>query len=237
VIELSPFRLVIFDKDGTLIDFDAMWSGWVETLAARLETATGCALAPGLFAGLGYDAAHRRTIAGGRLAVTSMADLFRWILGYLKQHGLTDSEAEVVLGQAWFTPDPAGTAQPLVDLLRLFTALRQRGLKIAIATSDDRAPTLATLASLGVANLVDALIAADDGVPLKPAPDMVWTACRATGLEPRQAIVVGDALPELLMARAAAAGLAVGVTSGVSSAELLAGYADIVIENVAQLLD
>src|SRR5689334_12389346 len=95
VIELSPFRLVIFDKDGTLIDFDAMWSGWVETLAARLETATGCALAPGLFAGLGYDAAHRRTIAGGRLAVTSMADLFRWIFGYLKQHGLTDSEAEV----------------------------------------------------------------------------------------------------------------------------------------------
>ena len=30
-------ELVIFDKDGTLIDFHAMWGGWAETLAERLE--------------------------------------------------------------------------------------------------------------------------------------------------------------------------------------------------------
>ena len=107
---------------------------------------------------------------------------------------------------------------------------------IAIATSDDREPTRATLSSLGVAHLVDALIAADDGVPLKPEPDMVWAACRLTQVEPRQAIVVGDALPELQMARAAGAGLAVGVTSGVSSAELLLGCADIVLATVNELL-
>ena len=34
---LDGIDLVIFDKDGTLIDFHAMWSGWVETLADDLE--------------------------------------------------------------------------------------------------------------------------------------------------------------------------------------------------------
>ncbi len=236
MIDLSPFRLVIFDKDGTLIDFDAMWGGWAEALAARLEAASGHALAPTLYKVLGYDAVMRRTIAGGKLAVRPMAELFQLTRQLLQQQGLKSTEVEAALEQAWFIPDPATTARPLVDLPRLFGALRQRGLKIAIATSDDREPTRATLSSLGVAHLVDALIAADDGVPLKPEPDMVWAACRLTQVEPRQAIVVGDALPELQMARAAGAGLAVGVTSGVSSAELLLGCADIVLATVDELL-
>ena len=40
-MDLSPYRLVIFDKDGTLIDFDAMWAGWIEKLAEGLQAATG----------------------------------------------------------------------------------------------------------------------------------------------------------------------------------------------------
>ena len=237
MIDLSPFRLVIFDKDGTLIDFDAMWGGWVESLAARLEAAIGHNLAPALYRVMDYDAVARRTLAGGKLAVTPMADLFELTRQLLTRQGLRPAEAEAALEQAWFIPDPATTARSLVDLPRLFGALRQRGLKIAIATSDDRAPTQATLASLGVAHLVDALVAADDDVPLKPEPDMVWAACRLTRVEPHQAIVVGDALPELQMARAAGAGLAVGVTSGVSDMALLAPHADCVLATVDGLVN
>src|SRR5579859_8241246 len=57
VIDLSGYKLIIFDKDGTLIDFDAMWGGWVEALAARLETITGARLAQALFQSMGYDPA------------------------------------------------------------------------------------------------------------------------------------------------------------------------------------
>jgi len=236
VIDLSGYKLIIFDKDGTLIDFDAMWGGWVEALAARLETITGRSIAPALFAGLDYDAAAHHTLAGGRLAVTPMARLFELTTRLLIEQGLAPAEAAAAVKTAWFQPDPVATARPLADLCALFTDLRARGLKIAIATSDDRAPTLATLANLGIADLIDVLIAADDGVSLKPAPDMVWAACRATGVKPGQAIVVGDAVPEMEMARAAGAGLAVGVTSGVSSAEILAPYTDMVLTSVDGLI-
>jgi phosphoglycolate phosphatase len=49
-------------------------------------------------------------------------------------------------------------------------------------------------------------------------------------------VVVGDAVADLRMGRAAGAGLVVGVLSGLSSAALLAPYADAVIDSVADLI-
>jgi hypothetical protein len=40
-------QAIIFEKDGTLIDFDAMWGGWVLYLAARLHIVTGFAVGGG----------------------------------------------------------------------------------------------------------------------------------------------------------------------------------------------
>ncbi len=54
-VNLDGIDLIIFDKDGTLIDFGSMWSGWAVTLAAGLERSTGRSLEGPLFAMLGYD--------------------------------------------------------------------------------------------------------------------------------------------------------------------------------------
>jgi phosphoglycolate phosphatase len=247
--------LVVFDKDGTLIDFDAMWGAWITELARRLEAAcaklkienvtlrTGPTQYPGqfsiterLFQVMGFDPATGRVAAGGRLAVTPMAGLYALTVDLLRDVGIPPAAAEQVVAAAWYTPDPVALARPLADLPALFGALRARGIRIAVATSDDRTPTEMTLAGLRVADLVSAVIGADDGVPVKPAPDMVVTLCRVLGVAPARAVVVGDAVDDLEMGRAAAAGLVVGVLSGVSSAALLAPHADIVIPSVAELI-
>jgi phosphoglycolate phosphatase len=109
-------------------------------------------------------------------------------------------------------------------------------LKIAVVTSDDHGPTQATLAGLGLDGLVDTIIAADAGLPLKPAAHMLWTACLMTNVQPGKTIVVGDGVADLQMARAAGAGLAVGVASGVSRPEDLAPYADLILATVEELI-
>ena len=48
-----------------------------------------------------------------------------------------------------------------------------------MATTDDRDPTERTLAALGIADRIDATVCADDGIAVKPAPDMVLHLCAA----------------------------------------------------------
>jgi phosphoglycolate phosphatase len=91
------------------------------------------------------------------------------------------------------------------------------------------------LTGLGIAELVDVIVGADDGVARKPAPDMVLLACRRTGVEPSRAAVVGDSVADLEMGRAAKAARVIGVLSGVSGRAELEPFADAVVNSVADL--
>jgi phosphoglycolate phosphatase-like HAD superfamily hydrolase len=237
--ELEAFApaLIIFDKDGTLIDFDAMWGGWMIEVAWRLEAAAGLPITGRLFHVLGFDPDSSQVAPDGPLAIAPMADLRAVIADVLCQIGLSPQASEAAVAAAWHVPDPVALASPLADLPALFTTLRDREVKIAIATTDDRAPTEATLTGLGVASFVDALVCGDDGMPVKPAPDMVWTICRVTGVLPEQAVVVGDTVADLQMGRAAGAGLVLGVLSGVGSVATLAPHADLLLARVSGLIE
>jgi HAD superfamily hydrolase (TIGR01549 family) len=228
--------LVVFDKDGTLIDFHAMWGGWIIELARRLEVAAGVAVAERLFQTVGFDPATGRVAPSGPLAIASMAELRGLTAEVLRAAGLPEQKAERAAAEAWYIPDPVALAWPLADLPALFRALRERGLHIAIATTDDRAPTIATVEALGIAALVDALACGDDGHALKPAPDAILSLCRMLEIAPAQAVMVGDTLADMQMGRAAGVGRTIGVLSGVGTAEVLAPYADELLPSVAVLL-
>jgi phosphoglycolate phosphatase len=209
-----------------------MWSGWIERLAAALSAAAGQPLAAGYYAFVHYDPQTHRTLPGGRLARLPMATLQALTVQFL--HGLGVAEPARVVAEAWFAPDPIRDAHPLADLAALFGALRGLGCRLAVATTDDHAPTVATLAHLEALSELAAVLAADDGVPLKPAPDMVLEVCRQVGVPPERTVMVGDSLDDLRMARAAGA-TAVGVLTGLTAADKLAPHADGLLANVARL--
>jgi phosphoglycolate phosphatase len=229
-------RAVVFDKDGTLIDFDAMWGAWIPDLARHLEAAAYISIAPQLFQAVGYDPATGEVAPTGPLAVATMPEIRALAGEVLCAAGLTPAAAAAALQAGWYIPDPVALAQPLADLPALFGAVRARGLRIAVATTDDRTPTLATLEALGIAPLVEALACGDDGRPIKPAPDAILALCRELGIAPAQAAMIGDTTADLRMGRAAGVGLNIGVLSGVGSAALLGPLADVLLPSVAGLL-
>jgi HAD superfamily hydrolase (TIGR01549 family) len=236
--KLKKFKAqaIIFDKDGTLIDFDAMWGGWVIYLAEQLHQVSGLEVREALSLAMGYDEKTKKVLAHGKLAVTPMAKLYTLTIEVMQSLGLSAEKAEKIVETCWRIPDPVELAKPFTDMRELFYKLHSEGIKIAIATADDRAPTQAMIEAFDIEEYISSMVCADDGIPSKPAPDMVLTLCQRMQVEPSKVMVVGDTTSDLKMARAAGAGLAVGVLSGVSNVRDLVSFADVLIESVEELL-
>jgi phosphoglycolate phosphatase len=213
-----------------------MWGGWAETLADRLEASTGLPLRTELHREIGYDTKARRTQPGSPLAAAPMADLRTMTTDFVaRSTGRSSAAAAAAVDDAWLPPDPVLLAHPLTDLHRLFGTLRAVGRRIVVVTSDDRAPTEATLAALAVADLVDGLVCADDGLPTKPAPDMLLEACRILGIEPGRTAMIGDSIADMQMAMAAGVGRRIAVLSGIGRRSELEPFADVILESIAEL--
>jgi len=228
-------QAIIFDKDGTLIDFDAMWGGWVVFLAEQLHAISGLDVREPLCLAMGYDEANKKVLASGKMAASPMAELYRLTVDVMQSIGLSAADAERAVEQGWCIPDPVLLAKQFTDTRALFGQLHRQNIKIGIATSDDRAPTQAMIEAFDIEEYLTTMVCADDGIPAKPSPDMVLTICQRMNLEPSKVMVIGDTAADLKMARAAGAGLVVGVLSGVSSAKDLIPYADALIESVEEI--
>ncbi len=232
---LEGIDLVVFDKDGTLLDFHAMWVGWAIELGRRLDGATRRPVAGDVFAAIGFDPTSGRARPGAPLAVATMGQIREIVAAVIRRWCPSVIAAREAVDMAWFIPDPITDAIPLGDVPGLFAALRDSGRSIAIATTDDRAATDASLRALGVRELVSAIACGDDGIGVKPDPRMLLGLCQAVRVPPARTAVIGDTLADLRMARAAGAGIAIGVLSGIDDADSLGTVADLVLPSIEDL--
>jgi phosphoglycolate phosphatase len=234
---LDGIDLVVFDKDGTLIDFHAMWGGWALELGRRLDGATRRPVAGDVFAAIGFDPVNSRVRAGAPLAVATMGEIAEVLAAVIRRWCPSVAAARRAVETAWFVPDPVASATPTADLAALFGRLRDSGRLIAVATTDDRAPTEATLRGLGIRELVSALACGDDGVGVKPDPAMVLALCTALQVTPDRAAVVGDTPADLAMGRSAGVGRAIGVLTGVGERAELEPLADAILNSIGELIE
>ena len=81
-------------------------------------------------------------------------------------------------------------------VLELFAALRERGVRTALATSSDRKHLEATIKSSGLdlTTLADELVTKDDAEASKPAPDLLLVAIEKLEVSPSRCAMVGDTI-------------------------------------------
>ena len=181
------FQLLCFDLDGTLVDSHADIRAALEHALASVgprdaaleERALGAA-------GLGLPLEEFFALArpGGTL------DARRLFIDEYRRH----YHAHLL--------DRTRPFDGVVETLAQLAPLRARGLRTAVATTKKTDTARKVITGLGLAEHFDAVLGTD-GIPHKPAPDLLYLCARTVSRPPESGMMIGDTDRDLLAGRAA----------------------------------
>lgn len=128
--------------------------------------------------------------------------------------------------------------QPYPGSVRYLEAARDAGLRIAVVSSSANAEAVLAAAGLSafIEVRVDGRVAADEGIPGKPAPDMFLIAAERLGAAPAAAVVFEDAISGVQAGAAGGFAAVIGVDRGGQPEALRAAGATLVVDDLSDLL-
>lgn len=227
-----PIRAILFDKDGTLIDFQRTWGPATHVVLSQLCDGDTAAFERVAAVSL-FDPASRMLLPGSPVVIETTygyGKLWAEALG----RPLTKAFVDEIDGLFFKATLDHLTA--MGDVKALLTSFRARGLRLGLMTNDADANTRAQLKRLELDGLLEFVAAYDSGFGHKPDADPVLAFARQIGVAPAEIAVVGDTEHDLAAARAAGA-VAVGVLSGPVPRERLEPHADVLLPSIAKLED
>src|SRR5262245_15102078 len=223
-------RGILFDKDGTILDYARTWVPTNREVA--LHAACGDArLAAELLRAHGQDPETGMVVGGSLLAAGSIAEIADAFAAHPGERAPANLKPDL---DRVFAEGGAKYATLIPGAERTLVTIKQRGLRMGIATNDSMDGLKASLRS-GILDLFEFVAGYDSGHGTKPEPGMVLAFCEAVGLEPGEIAVVGDAAHDLAMGRAAKVGLTVGLLSGTGTEEQLRPLADLLVNSINDL--
>ncbi len=227
-IPFQNIRGLLFDKDGTLFDFNESWSDWAYRFVYKI--APDQTQAAHLADAIGFDLANRTFHPSSAVIAGTPDDTLDAVARALPGRDL-DEVKELIVASS------ADDFQVSVTPLRpLFTVLRDKGLHLGIATNDAEHPALSHLEQNELTDLFPFVAGYDSGYGAKPEPGQMHGFLKQFDLRPEQAIMIGDSTHDLQAGRAANM-YTIGVLTGVAGEDALAPLSDLVLPSIAVLPD
>ncbi|MDG4818354.1 HAD-IA family hydrolase [Micromonospora sp. WMMD956] len=205
----GPIRAVVFDLDGVVVDSSAVMR---EAFSIAYAEVVGDGPAP-------FEEYNRH--------------MGRYFPDIMRLMGLPLEMEEPFVRESY----------RMAHLVPLFPGVREtleelhgRGVRMAIATGKSGPRARSLLDTLGVLGLFDRVLGSDEVARPKPAPDIVVAALGHLDVPPEQAMMVGDAVIDLLSGRDAGVTTVATTWHGGDVAALLAAGPDVVAHAPTDLL-
>ncbi|TEW55701.1 HAD family hydrolase [Psychromonas sp. RZ22] len=228
---------LLFDKDGTLLEFHQMWlqvaHGAAQEILHTFEADNKNSLADSkaLLAAIGVYGDHVDN--HGLLASNPVEDTASaW---YQLMHLTIDEEkfsqhVKNVFNQQ--VEDNPSLIQALPGVKDKLIELKKRGFKLGVATADTKNATIYSLVQSQLHDLFDFVGYSDGDIEPKPAPALLTAFCEHCNLAPQHVIMFGDTVSDMHFGRNAGAAT-IGVLTGTATTEELKPHADHILNSVA----
>lgn len=232
-------KAVLFDKDGTLLEFDPFWIAVSEFAVEQILTEyslslslkNDCLKAVGLNDGV--------VDVDGVLCKGTYGQVASAIYSVLCRQGFSENQKdfENACVKAFHQNIEKGVVEPTsAKLYQTLKTLKDSGVVLAVVTSDDAHTTEICLKGLGVYELFEKIYT-DDGVnPHKPDPYYLNCFLKEYPFDKSQVVMVGDTLSDTTFAlNGKIKSIAIAKTP--TSRALVQDTATFIVEDISQILD
>lgn len=195
---------IIFDKDGTLLDFEAFWlpvtDGVLKDLAHKFCVPAAAEETAKQKIGIHDGKVGKNSV----LCAGTYAQMSEIVRSVFSQFGTEAAEKEMYreLCRAFEENMFRGVVVPTTpDLRELLLYLKTQGIKLFVATTDNFSITSACLKKLGTEGLFDGVFTDGAGYPPKPDPYIIEMIAKEYAVPRENLLMVGDTCTDLLFAR------------------------------------
>jgi len=238
---IEDVQLMIFDKDGTLMELYHYWSQMI-TMRAKLickRLVLNKDHEDNLIYEMGVDKKNGKLRPEGPVGIKKREIVLQSAVDYLTTIGCND--AHDVCQKAFKEVDALSSTnlrqfiKPIKGSVELINALSEGKCKVAIATTDRSERAELAMGFLGFKDKIDLIVGADHVTKTKPDPEMVFRILDMLNISKNHAVMAGDALTDVQMGINAHLKASVAVLTGFATAEQCRAITPYIAESVAHI--
>ncbi len=219
---------LLFDKDGTLIDFDLTWGLWAKRYIQSLRDQSGVSVQV-LAKNFELDWNHACFLPTSPIIAGTSEE----IIAAVRKSCPKMSDEDI--GESLHSSMNLVELVPVCELRSLFKRLSARCI-IGLATNDSESSARLQLEELGIADCFNFVAGYDSGYGAKPEPGMCLEFIENFDLDPLRTVMIGDSTHDLRAGRAAKM-KTLGVLTGPAKVSELEPFADGVITSIESIED
>ncbi len=237
--------LIMFDKDGTLIDIHHYWGSMIKLRAERIikryfsNHSMAIEIRNRIVNAMGVDLNSGNLKPEGPVGVMPRSYIIQIVMQVSKSWGLALVEDQVEEIFLEIDQETSTNMQPLLKLLpgveRLLQDLNKHKIPIALVSTDITSRAVAAMRALGVESYFDVILGGDAVIKTKPSPDLALRAISYCSANALNSLVIGDHRVDIEMGRAAGCRINIGVLNGISSLESFSNSECILIPDLTHI--
>jgi phosphoglycolate phosphatase len=214
-----PIKLIIFDKDGVLLDLSQTWASTIVNIARHTESLIDGRvphrdLLKAIGVDLSADGKHGKVLENGLFAsgtygslIPVWGELDATLIDIMNTPAYSDEMMAIATRSVRGKTAPKGAVQPAL------AELKSDGYQLGVVTNDGAPTTAINLDDLGLTAMMDHIVTADSGHGRKPEPGGILAICDRLGVAPDETVMIGDTHADHDAAIAAACRHVIAVTN------------------------